>query len=69
MAPHIITPAVGAAFTTRSPHTNTIVTTAEIEPGFVAKDDLFPFRCSPVSSRVAPLLMEASRVGPQGQNT
>ncbi|GFW40809.1 hypothetical protein TNCV_4368571 [Trichonephila clavipes] len=32
------------AFTTWSPHTNTIVITAEIEPEFVAKDDLIPFR-------------------------
>ncbi|GFU56871.1 hypothetical protein TNCV_2437501 [Trichonephila clavipes] len=32
--------------TTLSPHTNTIVITAEIESGFVAKDDLVPFRCS-----------------------
>ncbi|GFU41953.1 hypothetical protein TNCV_361011 [Trichonephila clavipes] len=37
------------AFTTWS-HTNTIVITAEIESGFVTKDDLAPFRCSPVSS-------------------
>ncbi|GFY05398.1 uncharacterized protein TNCV_960941 [Trichonephila clavipes] len=43
------------ALTTGSPHTNTIVTTADIESGFVAKDDLVPFRCSPVSSCVAPL--------------
>ncbi|GFX81559.1 histone acetyltransferase p300 [Trichonephila clavipes] len=33
-----------------SPHTNTIVIIAEIESIFVAKDDLVPFRCSPVSS-------------------
>ncbi|GFV24297.1 hypothetical protein TNCV_422871 [Trichonephila clavipes] len=37
------------AFTTVSPHENTIVITEEIESGFVAKDNLFPFRCSPVS--------------------
>ncbi|GFW68349.1 uncharacterized protein TNCV_2263381 [Trichonephila clavipes] len=57
------------------PHTNTTVITAEIESGFVAKDDLVPFlesgfvtkddlvpfRCSPVSSCVAPLQTEASR--------
>ncbi|GFS86479.1 hypothetical protein TNCV_513441 [Trichonephila clavipes] len=29
-----------------SPHTNTIVITAEIEFGFVAKDDLVPFCCT-----------------------
>ncbi|GFW63641.1 hypothetical protein TNCV_4329291 [Trichonephila clavipes] len=39
----------------RSPHTNTIVITAEIESGLVAKDDLVPFHCSAVSSCVAPL--------------
>ncbi|GFV26759.1 uncharacterized protein TNCV_2098941 [Trichonephila clavipes] len=66
MSPHTITPAVGAMycckanaglrrFTTGSPHTNTIVITAEIEYGFVGKDDLVPFRCSPVFSCVAPL--------------
>ncbi|GFU53504.1 hypothetical protein TNCV_3169381 [Trichonephila clavipes] len=41
-------------FTTGSPHTSTIVITAEIESRFVAKDDLVPFFCSPVSSCVAP---------------
>ncbi|GFW18743.1 hypothetical protein TNCV_1369971 [Trichonephila clavipes] len=54
------------AFTTGSPHTNTIVITAEIESGFVTKDDLVPFRCSPVSSSAAPLLTEASMGGRQG---
>ncbi|GFU80772.1 hypothetical protein TNCV_514991 [Trichonephila clavipes] len=39
---------------------NTIVITTEIESGFVAKDDLIPFRCSPVSSCTAPLQTEAS---------
>ncbi|GFX52785.1 uncharacterized protein TNCV_3719751 [Trichonephila clavipes] len=34
------------AFNTGCPHTNTIVITAEIESGFVAKDDLVPFRCT-----------------------
>ncbi|GFU78617.1 uncharacterized protein TNCV_2302281 [Trichonephila clavipes] len=34
------------AFTTGSSHTNTIVIAAEIESGFVAKDDLVPFRCT-----------------------
>ncbi|GFX93449.1 hypothetical protein TNCV_1093891 [Trichonephila clavipes] len=44
-------------------HTNTIVITAEIESGFVTKDDLVPFHCSPVSSCAAPLLTGAS-MGP-----
>ncbi|GFU27942.1 uncharacterized protein TNCV_3153071 [Trichonephila clavipes] len=76
MAPHTITPAVGAVcrcktkaglrrFTTESPHTNTIVITAEIESGFVTKDDLVPFRCSPFSSFMAPLQTEASMGGCQ----
>ncbi|GFU88679.1 hypothetical protein TNCV_4443561 [Trichonephila clavipes] len=79
MAPHIITPALGAvcrckadrieAFTTGSPHTNTIVITAEIESGFVAKDDLLRFCCSPVSSCAAPLQTKASMAGRQGQHT
>ncbi|GFU37885.1 hypothetical protein TNCV_1063861 [Trichonephila clavipes] len=67
MSPHTITPAVGAMycckanagltrFTTGSPHTNTILITAEIEYGFVGKTTTVPFRCSPVSSSVAPLL-------------
>ncbi|GFY29479.1 uncharacterized protein TNCV_2626501 [Trichonephila clavipes] len=59
MAPHTITPAARAVccckakavLTTGSP---TIVINAEIESGFVAKDDLVPFRCSPVSSCAAP---------------
>ncbi|GFV39994.1 uncharacterized protein TNCV_4412251 [Trichonephila clavipes] len=33
-----------------------IVITAEIESGFVTKGDLVPFRCSPISSCVAPTL-------------
>ncbi|GFX70128.1 hypothetical protein TNCV_4615661 [Trichonephila clavipes] len=57
------------ALTTGSPHTSTIVITAEIESGFVAKDDLVPFRCSSVSSCAAPLHMEASMSGRQGQHT
>ncbi|GFW61460.1 uncharacterized protein TNCV_347081 [Trichonephila clavipes] len=74
---HIITPAVGAVCCckanaglrrslTGSPHKNMIVITAEIDSGFVAKDDLVPFRCSPVSSCVAPLQTEASMSGRQG---
>ncbi|GFU65282.1 hypothetical protein TNCV_299811 [Trichonephila clavipes] len=46
----------------RVPHTNTIGITAEIESEFVAKDDLAPFRCSPVSFCAAPLQTEASIV-------
>ncbi|GFS60569.1 uncharacterized protein TNCV_5073501 [Trichonephila clavipes] len=48
MLPHTITPAMGAVCRCKakaglkcSPHTNTIVITAEIESGFFAKDDLF----------------------------
>ncbi|GFW23709.1 uncharacterized protein TNCV_2032521 [Trichonephila clavipes] len=53
-------------FTTEPPLTNTIFITAEIESGFVAKDDLVPFRCSPVSSCKAQLQTEASMGGRQG---
>ncbi|GFV85637.1 hypothetical protein TNCV_3436401 [Trichonephila clavipes] len=52
MAPHSITTAVGAVcrcttkaglrHSTGSSHTNTIVITAEVEFGIVAKDDLVP---------------------------
>ncbi|GFW87372.1 hypothetical protein TNCV_1267451 [Trichonephila clavipes] len=42
------------------PHTNTIVITAEIKSGFVAKDSLVAFRCSIVSSSTATLQTEAS---------
>ncbi|GFV39613.1 hypothetical protein TNCV_5061221 [Trichonephila clavipes] len=52
-----------------APQTNTIVITAEIESGFVAKDVLVQFRCSQVSSCVAPFQMEASMGGFQGQHT
>ncbi|GFX85106.1 hypothetical protein TNCV_4979611 [Trichonephila clavipes] len=81
MAPHTLTPAVGAvchslqskgkieAFTMGSPYTNTIVTTAEIESRFVAKDDLVPSHFSPVSSCAAPLQREALMGGRQGQHT
>ncbi|GFV49231.1 hypothetical protein TNCV_237651 [Trichonephila clavipes] len=48
---------------------NTIVITAEIESGFVAKEDLVPFHCSPVSSCVAPLQTEARMGGCQGKHT
>ncbi|GFY18846.1 hypothetical protein TNCV_3875341 [Trichonephila clavipes] len=52
-----------------SPHTNTIVITAEIQSGLVSKDDLITFRCSPVSSSMEPLKTEASVGGLQGQHT
>ncbi|GFV30344.1 uncharacterized protein TNCV_98191 [Trichonephila clavipes] len=55
------------AFTTGSPHTNTIVITAEIKYGFVAKYELVSFRCNPVSSCVEPFQTEAS-MGAQIQN-
>ncbi|GFV31588.1 hypothetical protein TNCV_713561 [Trichonephila clavipes] len=48
---------------------NTLVITADIESGFVAKDDLVPFRCSPVSSCVALLQTEASMSGRHKQHT
>ncbi|GFS63373.1 hypothetical protein TNCV_2308971 [Trichonephila clavipes] len=57
------------AFTTGSPHTNTIVITAEIESGFFAKDYLVPFSCSPTSSCMTPLQMEALMGGCQGKHT
>ncbi|GFU98654.1 transposon Ty3-G Gag-Pol polyprotein [Trichonephila clavipes] len=57
------------AFTTGSPHTNTIVIAAEIESEFVAKNELVPFRSSPVSSCVALLQTVASMGGRQGQHT
>ncbi|GFU98499.1 uncharacterized protein TNCV_3653301 [Trichonephila clavipes] len=80
MAPHTITPIVEVAYGCKTkvglkrsprgfPHANTIVFNAEIKSGFVAKDDLVPFRCSPVSSCTAPLQTEASRGGRQGQHT
>ncbi|GFW77722.1 hypothetical protein TNCV_134131 [Trichonephila clavipes] len=40
-----------------------------MESGFVAKDDLVPFRCSPVSSCAAPLVTEAWMGGRQEQHT
>ncbi|GFU34753.1 hypothetical protein TNCV_2319681 [Trichonephila clavipes] len=46
-----------------------MVITAEIESGFVAKDDRVPFRCSPVSSCAALLQTEVSIRGRQGQHT
>ncbi|GFV45483.1 hypothetical protein TNCV_5124291 [Trichonephila clavipes] len=72
MAPYTITPAMGAVCRCKQmqglrhsprgfPHTNTIVITTEIESGSVVKDDLVPFRYSPVFSCAAPLQMEASR--------
>ncbi|GFU92416.1 putative transposable element [Trichonephila clavipes] len=55
------------AFTTRSPHTNTIVITAEIESRFVTKFDLVPYLCTSVSSCAAPLRTEASMGGCNGR--
>ncbi|GFW40938.1 hypothetical protein TNCV_4369861 [Trichonephila clavipes] len=46
-----------------------IVTTAEIESGFIVKDDLVALRYSPVSSCTTPLQTEASVGGRQGQHT
>ncbi|GFW88154.1 hypothetical protein TNCV_218261 [Trichonephila clavipes] len=37
------------------PHMNTIIITVQIEPSFVAEDDLVPFRCSPILSYTTPL--------------
>ncbi|GFY19604.1 uncharacterized protein TNCV_4647761 [Trichonephila clavipes] len=54
------------AFTTGPPHTNTIVFTAEIESGFVAKDDLIPFHCSTVSSCAARLQRRRRWLGVKG---
>ncbi|GFW66612.1 uncharacterized protein TNCV_1370451 [Trichonephila clavipes] len=75
MASHTITPAVGAMCRCKakeglrnSPRGLTIVIAAEIESGFVAKDDLVPFRCSPVSSYTAPLQTEVSMRRRQGQH-
>ncbi|GFW69135.1 hypothetical protein TNCV_1818891 [Trichonephila clavipes] len=48
---------------------NTIFITDEIESGFLAKDDLDPFRFSPVSSYAVALQTEASTGGHQGQHT
>ncbi|GFV82029.1 hypothetical protein TNCV_3152271 [Trichonephila clavipes] len=57
------------AFTTGFRYTETIVITAEIESGYVAKDDQVPFRCSQASSCTAPLQTEAPMVGRLGQHT
>ncbi|GFW21367.1 hypothetical protein TNCV_1531921 [Trichonephila clavipes] len=50
-------------FITGPLHTNTIVTTAQIEFRFVAEDDLVLFRCSPIPTSATPLVTEASFVG------
>ncbi|GFW04942.1 hypothetical protein TNCV_4881771 [Trichonephila clavipes] len=42
------------------PHTNTIANFAEIKSRFIAEDDIFPFRVSPIPSCVIPLQTEAS---------
>ncbi|GFW42890.1 uncharacterized protein TNCV_734231 [Trichonephila clavipes] len=57
------------AFTTGSPHTNTIVITAEIGSGFVTRYDLAPFRCNLVSTCAAPLQTEASMGGVKNSST
>ncbi|GFV50794.1 uncharacterized protein TNCV_4237491 [Trichonephila clavipes] len=49
-----------------SPHTGTFVITAEIDSGFVAKDDLVSFRCSPVSSHPSPPTPHSSMGGCKG---
>ncbi|GFU38988.1 hypothetical protein TNCV_2144351 [Trichonephila clavipes] len=49
-----------------STHEHTIVLIAEIESGFVAKDDLVPFRSSQVSSCVVPILTQALMGGLKG---
>ncbi|GFU31223.1 hypothetical protein TNCV_1742191 [Trichonephila clavipes] len=73
MAPHTIPPVVGAVCRCkakaglRRPHTNKIVIIAEIESGFLAKDDLVPF--SSVSSCTAPYQTEALLGGRQEQHT
>ncbi|GFY18437.1 uncharacterized protein TNCV_2396651 [Trichonephila clavipes] len=43
-----------------------VVISAQIESGFVAKDDLVPFYCSPISSCVAPLKRMRRWVGVKG---
>ncbi|GFU96688.1 hypothetical protein TNCV_839141 [Trichonephila clavipes] len=53
-------------FTMGTPYTNMIVITAEIEYGFIAKDDLVAFCCSPVSLCVSPFQIKASMSGHQG---
>ncbi|GFS67306.1 uncharacterized protein TNCV_2902841 [Trichonephila clavipes] len=45
-----------------------VVITAEIESGFVAKDDLVPFRCNPVSSCATPHQTEASMMSVKGSS-
>ncbi|GFU71499.1 uncharacterized protein TNCV_1672951 [Trichonephila clavipes] len=51
-----------------SPQTNTIVITAVIKSKFIAKDDLVPFQCSPVSSCAVPFQTETSIVYRPGQH-
>ncbi|GFU97876.1 uncharacterized protein TNCV_1103841 [Trichonephila clavipes] len=50
-------------FITGSPHTNTIVISPEIESGFVVKDNLDPFHCSPASSSVEPFIPNVGNDG------
>ncbi|GFV81947.1 uncharacterized protein TNCV_3151451 [Trichonephila clavipes] len=51
---------------TTGSHTRTIVITAEIESGFVTKDNLAPFHCSPVSSGVHHSKQSCRWVGVKG---
>ncbi|GFW12708.1 uncharacterized protein TNCV_3884181 [Trichonephila clavipes] len=54
------------AFTSGSPHTNTIVITDEIESGFVAKTTWFHSSAVLISSNAAPLQKEESMGGVKG---
>ncbi|GFT97443.1 hypothetical protein TNCV_1628701 [Trichonephila clavipes] len=80
MAPHTITPAVGAVYSCkakaglrRSPqglHTHEHdCHHLRLNLDSSLKDDLVPFRCSPVFSCAAPLQTEVSMSGRQGQHT
>ncbi|GFT03023.1 uncharacterized protein TNCV_1361121 [Trichonephila clavipes] len=80
MAPHTITPAEGAVCHCKAKaglrrsqqglHTRTRLSSLlRLNLNSLFKDDLVPFRCSPVSSCVVPLQMEASMGGRQGQHT
>ncbi|GFV41530.1 hypothetical protein TNCV_3626821 [Trichonephila clavipes] len=73
MAPHTLTPVVrvlcrckAKAGLRRSPRGLPMRTSLSSLLRFVAKDDLVPFSCNPVSSCAAPLQTEASMGGCQG---
>ncbi|GFV87494.1 hypothetical protein TNCV_3281321 [Trichonephila clavipes] len=78
MASHTIRPAVGAVclckakaglmLSTRGLYTR-LSLMLRLNQEFVAKDDLVPFCCSPVSKWVAPLQTKASIGERQGQHT